>query len=284
MATEANPTMARRRLALRLSAIRLRKGRSLDELASVLSVSLAQASRLDTGARGFQVPQIDTLADWYSIDDDERALLLGLVTESRKRAWWQQVDLDDSYRTLIGLEQGATSISEYCGSVLPGLLQTFDYSLASAETSSFDVERGNIEQAAVVRGRRQEILLREPRPLLWVIMDEAVLARTAGGADVMAPQLEHLLDMSIVPRTTVQVVGFEAGAHLGTTSLHFILLGMGNETPDVVYSEGMSRPMDTDDPAVVEPYRRKWGLLSALALDPQTSRSRIKHYLAALRR
>ncbi|MHA6785631.1 DUF5753 domain-containing protein [Pseudonocardia saturnea] len=280
--TEPNPTLARRRLAVRLRALRERDGRNLADLAEYLSVSLAQASRLDTGARGFKAAHIEKLADWYAVKGPERDLLGSLAAESQKRAWWQQIELPDSYRTLIGLEQGAESVSEYCGSVLPGLLQTVDYAQAAAEGSSFDVSDEMIARAAEVRTMRQQILDRERPPLLWFIVDEAALARTTGGGEVMSRQLTHLLDASAAPRTTVQIVGFEAGTHLGTTSLHFILLDMGEEVPDVVYTEGQTDPSDTEDPAEVSNYRRKWSLLSALALDPQSSRDRISRYLGNL--
>lgn len=284
MASEPNPTFARRRLAVRLRALREQNGRSLSDLAEHLNVSLAQASRLDTGARGFQAEHIDLLARWYGLGKAEHQLLDRLVGESRKRAWWQQIELPNSYRTLIGLEQAADSINEFGGIVLPGLLQTGEYAIAAAIGSSFDLPIEVVEQAIGVRIRRQKILERVSPPLLWVVIDEALLARTTGSEEVMADQLDHLLAMANRPRVTVQVIGFEAGTHLGGQYSQFILLGMGDEAPGVVYEEGQLDPSDSDDPLVVRTYQRVWDLLRAIALDPEASRARIARYRSALNR
>lgn len=278
VAAEPNPTFARRRLAVRLRALRERDDRSLSDLAGHLGVSLAQASRLDTGARGFQPEQVASLSQWYRLPKAERALLADLVVESRKRAWWQQVELPDSYRTLIGLEQAAESISEYCGTAIPGLLQIHDYAAAAVASSGLDFSEDDVARAAEVRIRRQDLLRRPQRPFLWVIIDEHALARGAGGPEVMARQLAQLLQAASATRTTVQVLGFEAGLHIGTVSAQFILLKMGGEVPDVYYADGAFES-DSDDPAVVADHVRKWQLLSALALDPTASQARIQEYL-----
>lgn len=273
-----NPTLARRRLAVRLQQARERNERSLDELANQLGVSLPQASRLDSGARGFSLKQLHLLCQWYGLGDSEQARLEVLVAESRRRAWWQQVDLPDAYRTLIGLERGASVINEYCASVMPGLVQLPEYARAAVEGSSFEVTPVQVQQAVEVRMRRQRLFDVEDPPSLQLLIDEAALARPGGTSEVMAAQLRHLLSLSALPRITVQIIGFEAGIHLGAT-LHFILLEMGRELPDVVYAEGRLEPTDTDEAVVVAAYRRRWNRLRAIALDERSSRERIGRYL-----
>jgi transcriptional regulator with XRE-family HTH domain len=279
VAAEPNPTFARRRLAVRLRALRERDDRSLSDLAAHLKVSVPQASRLDTGARGFQPEQVEKLADWYQLSTSERALLSELVVESRKRAWWQQVDLHDSYRTLIGLENAAEAISEYCTAAIPGLLQTPEYAAIAAASSRLNVSGEEVTLAAEVRARRQrQFFQRRPRPSMSVIIDELALARTVGGSDVMARQLDRLLEASSAPRTMVQVVGFEAGLHVGTMMGQSILLDMGGAVPDVLYVDE-EPPSDTDDANVIDDHRKKLQRLSGVALDLRASRARIEGYL-----
>jgi len=276
---EPNPTVARRRLAVRLSRLREQNGHSLEDLAKFLRVALPQASRLDTGARGVPVGQVKRLADWYGLSESERGELLELVAESRRRAWWQQVELQDSYRTLIGMEQAAESVDEYCSSVVPGLLQTYDYARAVAASSYLEPKQHQVDQAVEVRLRRQEILNRVRPPDLWVIIDESALARTTGGVDVMRAQLLHLEEMADRPRVTVQVVGFESGTHLGSMNNHFILLRMRGDIPDVLYSEAHGEPYDTSAEESISYYRRIWDMMRAVALAPDRSRARITSYL-----
>ena len=186
VAVDANPTVARRQLAVFLKRLREQRKRSLDEVAKHLGVAVSQASRLDTGARGYSPDDVGSLASWYGLSETDEASLLALAEESRKRAWWQQVDLMPSYRTLIGMEQAAESINEYTSSVIPGLLQTRDYAQAMIRASELDIRPDRVEQAVAVRMRRQQVLTRERAPQLWVVIDEAVLARVTGGIECHA--------------------------------------------------------------------------------------------------
>lgn len=280
--SEPNPTAARRTLSIRLRELRMQAGRDLTELASFVGVSEAQASRLDTGARGFRPPDVRKLAEWYGVGTDERDRLVQLAAESRRRGWWQQVDLADSYRTLIGMEQAARSIHEYCSSVVPGLLQTRDYAYAAVRGSSLNLTAAQIEQAVEVRMRRQWILRRSRPPELRVVVDEAVLARVTGGPEVMGAQLRHLITAGEDLHVTVQVIGFELGMHPGVES-HFITVGASDEASDIVYAEGLLGLFEVDAKDSVSRYRDVWNHLRGVALDPVASRARLERYVAVLR-
>lgn len=281
-ASQVNPTVARRELAVFLHTVREQRKRSLDELASYLDVSVPQASRLDTGARGFRPDDVRKLAVWYGLHESETTRLLALAKESRRRVWWQQVEVHPSYRTLIGMEQSAESINEYGGIVLPGLLQTRKYAEAAATASRLEVDPERIRRVVDVRIRRQEILKREKPPDLWVVMDEVVLARTTGGTGVMLDQLEYLLASATRPNISVQVIGFEFGLYPGG-STHFILLGMGSSLPDVIYKEDLIQRSDSADPDAVRNVQKIWDSLRAIALSPKASIERIEQYAEKLR-
>lgn len=279
---EANPTVARRRLAVYFRKLREQHGLGLDQLASTLGVDLSQASRLDTGARGFRVEDVDKLCQRYGVSDVEGRRLLALAEEARRRAWWQQYDLAPAYRTMIGMEQAAVSISEYAGGVIPGLLQTPDYTRAAAAVApgAIDVPQQRITDAVEVRLRRQQVLVRERPPELWVVIDEAVLARRGGGAAIMRRQLEHLHTAANEPGVTVQVVGFEYGLYPGGN--HFIILQMGDDLPDVLYTESLQKPADTADTDELQAARRLWDVLRAIALSPRDSATLIRQYIDRL--
>jgi transcriptional regulator with XRE-family HTH domain len=272
-----NPTVARRELAMILHQAREQHRRSLDELAARLGVSAAQASRLDSGTRGFPVDQVRELAEWYGLDDRRREQLMALATESRRRVWWQQFDLANAHRSLIGMEQAATSISEFAGAVIPGLLQTPDYARVVAGSSDAEPSPAQIEQAVEIRMRRQEILDRPVPPSLTVVMDEVALARGPRKASVRRAQLEHLYAIAERPRVTVQVIGFKFGIYTGASN-HFILLGMGQSVPDLVYSEALPAPAEYTSNADVNRYRQAWVDLRGIALDPDASRHKIAEY------
>jgi transcriptional regulator with XRE-family HTH domain len=274
-ATDANPTLARRELAVYFAQLREQRERSLEDLASILGVTLSQASRLDTGARGFRIADVEKLAAWYDLGAAELLRLRAIAENARKRAWWQQVDLPDSYRTLIGLEQGAELINEYSATVIPGLLQTRDYASAAVRITAIGIQPEAVAQAVDVRIRRQEILDRHAPPALSVVIDEVALARGAGGPEVMKAQLHHLLKLRERPNVSIQVIGFEAGLYPGGP---FILVQLPRGIPDVHYSETQHTQRDTTDADTLRRVRRHWQALQAIAMSPEQSAARIaKH-------
>jgi transcriptional regulator with XRE-family HTH domain len=282
MADEPNPTAARRELALFFRTLREQRGRGLDELAAYLDVSEVQASRLDRGVRGLRADDVRKLATWYGVPKTEQGRLLALAAESRRRAWWQQMDIpNEAYRTLIGMEQTAQFIGEYGSGIIPGLLQTRAYAVASAVGGNFGLTPEQIETGVDVRMRRQEILRRDRPPQLWVVVDEAVLARVTGGPEVMREQLHHLLAVADRPTATVQVIGFEYGVHPGGNS-NFILIDTGHGLPDLVYVDGLRGAASFTSEAETQRYRQIWATLTAIALDPLQSRDRIESYLDRL--
>jgi transcriptional regulator with XRE-family HTH domain len=275
---EPNPTAARRELALYFRTLREQRKRSLEELAEYLGVSEAQASRLDKGARGLSAVDVRKLADEYNLPAGERERLVALAMESRKRGWWQQVELPAAYRSLIGMEQVADSINEYCTSVIPGLLQTREYAHAAATASTVGLRRDHIELAVNVRMQRQRVLERTPPPRLWAVIDESAFARGAGGPAVMRAQLEHLIAATERPEIKVQVIAFEYGVHPGINS-HFILLDTDGALPDLVYVEGLRGHAESDSNEEVRRYRRIWDSLRALALSFPDSRALMERYV-----
>jgi transcriptional regulator with XRE-family HTH domain len=285
VADEPNPTAARRELALFFRNLREQRGVGLDQLAHELGVTDVQASRIDRGVRGIGADDVGRLSDWYGLDDAERRRLLALSAESRKRGWWQKVDLgeigDNSYRTLIGMEHAATVVTEFASGVVPGLLQTPAYARAMAVATSVDLTPEQIEVGVGVRMRRQQILERKRPPRLSVVLDEAVLARGAGDGSVMHEQLMRLANVGERPGITVQVIDFGYGPHPGLNS-QFIRIATGGGLPDLVYVEGLRGRFETTDDADVQRYRDVWENLRAIALNPRDSRELILRYAERL--
>lgn len=277
-----NPTVARLELATMLRTAREQRGYSLDDLARRLDVSASQASRIDAGLRGLRAGAASELANWYGLDPARTTTIVALADESRQRAWWQKVDLDANYRTLIGMEQAAERICEYGGIVVPGLLQTEAYARAAITGSRLDRPKDRSQKALDVRMRRQATLGHGDGPRLWVVIDESALARRTGGSDVMRAQLEHLLNVSgDEAQVDVQVIGFEYGTYPSGGS-HFLLLDMPPGVPHFVYSEVLGHTVSSTDGDDVARQRRIWEKLRAVALDPIASRKRITEYLDRL--
>lgn len=275
MASEANPTVRRRELAKYFRELRHERGYQLEQVAEALGASLAKASRLESGARGISVADARTLSEFYELPDAERDRIMEIATESRLRGWWQRVDLPTPLRTFIGMEQSALAINEYSTSVVPGLLQTPEYAAAAIE-GDLDVTPEKRQPAVDVRLARQRVLRRSHPPVVWIVLDEAALARIVGSRLIMRTQLEHLHEVTAQPAVTIQLIPFDAGAHPGINS-DFILLELSDDRlSDVVYVEGLAGSFFKDAPDDVRRYRRAWAQLRAIALSPQESRKLIE--------
>jgi hypothetical protein len=62
---------------------------------------------------------------------------------------------------------------------------------------------------------RQAILSRPSPPLLWCVIDEAVLRRPVGGAETMREQLKRLVEAAESQSIVLQVLPFAVTDHPG---------------------------------------------------------------------
>ena len=152
--------------------------------------------------------------------------------------------------------------------VVPGLLQTETYARAILSTR-MGATREELDEAVAGRMERQRILDREHPPELWVILDEAVLRRPVGGADVMRDQLVRLVQAGQCPNIAIQVVPFGAGAHEGLRGGAFIVADFDGAAA-IAYQDAASSGQIIEDAADVEALAVTWDTLRLDAL-PRTA-------------
>jgi hypothetical protein len=116
------------------------------------------------------------------------------------------------FRPWADVEAVATRLCMSEHSLVPGLLQTEDYARALLATRPNTTE-DELDSLVAARMDRQAILDRPAPPVLWVVVDEAVLHRQVGSAKVTHDQLLDLADVSARPNVTIQVVPYSAGVY-----------------------------------------------------------------------
>jgi transcriptional regulator with XRE-family HTH domain len=102
----------------------------------------------------------------------------------------------------IEIEERATQLLSFQPSLVPGLLQIESY--ARAVLSS--------EEEVAARLERQQILDDDNPPMLVALLDESVLRRKIGDADVMYAQLMHLAEMAERHNVRLHVLPLSADA------------------------------------------------------------------------
>ncbi|MCW2904265.1 MAG: transcriptional regulator, family [Streptosporangiaceae bacterium] len=117
----------------------------------------------------------------------------------------------DWFRQYTAYEARASMLKIYEGQLVPGLLQTPDYARVCLLAGRIP----DLDAAVAARMARQEILTGRDAAETWVLIDEAVLHRRVGGADIMRAQLARLVEIADVPHVTIRVIPWSAGAHQG---------------------------------------------------------------------
>src|ERR1700689_2526706 len=269
------PTVRRRRLGSELRRLREAQSIKLEEVAEKLGLAPSTLSRIETGKAPTRSAYLTTMLDIYGVSDPvQKRMLVDMAREGHRKGWWAVWEdaLPTGFGIYVGLEAEAASLRVYEAQVVHGLLQTEEYARAVMTTVRRRQSPAEIDRLVKLRMRRQEALVK-PDPLqLWIILDEAVIRRAMGPADVANRQLEHLVDVSNWPNVTLQVLTFSSGLHPGLGGPFAIIEFPERFDPDVVYSEGVTGQAYIEErERDVRARSEAFDLLRATALRPAES-------------
>lgn len=136
-----------------------------------------------------------------------------MVREATQKGWWHTWGLSNA--GFLGLETDAAVVHDYQLSYVPGLLQPADYVRALFRGSPPPRTEAEIDRIVQVRLFRQHRLTEDPPLKLVTVVDETVLRRPIGGAEVMRDQLRHLMRQTALPSVCFQVLPVSVGVHQG---------------------------------------------------------------------
>ena len=253
----SGPTVLRILLGAQLRRLRESKNISREDAGWEIRASGSKISRMELGRVSFKERDVSDLLTLYGVaDKKERDALLNLAQQANNPGWWHHFSdiLPGWFQSYLGLEAAATLIRTYEIQFVPGLLQTADYARAVILLGHAGADADEIERRIDLRRQRQQILNRPDPPQLWVVIDEAVLRRPIGGADVMKAQIEHLIEVSKLPNIRMQIIPFHAGGHAAAGGPFAILRFPEPELPDVVYVEQLTSAIYLDKREDVDHY------------------------------
>ena len=229
--------------------------------------------RIERAEHGVAVGDARLLLDLYGVPAAQREEVLSLVREARQRGWWQSYAdaLPEPAAAYVGLEQDAASLAQYSAELVPGLLQTEDYARAIRRAGLLADTDETTERWLAVRTQRQARLHGDQALTYWAVLNEAVLRRTVGDAEVMHAQLQHLMEVAELPNVTLQVLAFDAGAHAAMDSSFTVIRFADQAAPDVIYIENATSVLYLEREAEVARYTLIFDHVRVRALDPDRS-------------
>jgi transcriptional regulator with XRE-family HTH domain len=286
MPVRPSPTVRRRRLRYELRRLRDEHGLTIEQVqeASAGDIKAPSISRWETGERSVRPNDLRVLLDIYDVHGERREALLTLSRQAKERGWWQSYAsaIPEWFQVYVGLEAEASTVRTYEAELVDGLLQTPDYYRAFLRAAPAAAADAEAERKIEVRLARQERLTGEDPPEYWAVLNEAVVRRVVGGAEVMRAQLNHITEMASLPHVNVQVLPFVAGVHPAMDG-SFRILGFPEPgDPDVVYLENQAGSLYLEEAAEIDRYARMFSHLIARALDPEESRRLISRIAADL--
>jgi transcriptional regulator with XRE-family HTH domain len=261
-----DPAAMRRRLRVELRRLRTAADLTQREVAEALDWSPSKIIRIESGQVGITVTDLRALVGHYGLSDaSELATQTNQAKGSKRQPFAEFRDVLSAETVKFhGYESSASRIRQVQPSLVPGIVQTEEYTRALL--SGYGRRAAAIDRVIASRRERQELLEREPAPHLQFILDEAIFWRQVGGPRVMHNQLQWLLELSRLPNIAVQVIPFSAGAYEALRG-PFVILEFPEATdPDVVYLEYSRGPSTfSDDEEVTAEYQERWVALEDLA-------------------
>jgi hypothetical protein len=209
------------------------------------------------------------LLAFYDVTDAQRDRLLRTAqTLTSSRLDRGIPGVADTVLDLAEYERGARGMTDWSPLIVPGLLQTPEYSLAIAAMDG--VPRESVGPFLMARQQRQDKMLSERRRYTAYV-DELVFRRRVVHPEAFGEQVRHLITMSRHESVTVRItpavsVGRE---HPGLTGA-FLLLEYADEAP-VVHIEQRRTAVYLEGLADTRPYVEAVAQLAALSLDTRAS-------------
>jgi transcriptional regulator with XRE-family HTH domain len=272
-------TVAKRDLARRLAALRVRTGMSLNEASDKLGWSRGRLDRYERNEwRLPDASHVRDLARIYGASADERAELEERGRLARERVWWRSYeDVFGKRDEFAGFENDAARISVYMPLVVPGLLQTPAYMRALLGVGPWP--RDWQERAIAARLRRQQILDRTDgtAPRLVAVLTEAALTYEWGAPADRREQAAHLAAISRRPGVELRVLRFSGGPHPGMSSLIDIFDFPDDTDPSIVYLENDTTIQEVTRPDEVAAYQGTFARIRQAALPASATRALIDH-------
>jgi len=260
-------TIAKLRLARRLTQLRLTAGYTANHVCDMLNWGRGKVGRFE--ANQWKRPEMSDIRDllrFYVAEEARTREIEELAIRARVRPWWR--DYQDIFdNEFPGFEADAIRIRVFTPLVVPGLLQTPDY--IDALMRSGGKPPAWRRRAAEARRLRQQILERDKStvPQLEAVIAEASLMYRWGSRAERREQLLYLAEIGQRPNVRLHLQRFADGPPPGMFSAVQIFDYEGSE-PSLVFTETDHGIQEVTDAEYVTSYIEAFDRAVDVALEP----------------
>ncbi|MBP2474452.1 transcriptional regulator with XRE-family HTH domain [Crossiella equi] len=235
MTSGGNPVAYQRRLRGELRRAREAAGVTQKAVAEALDWSPSKVIRIETGAVGISTTDLRALLAFYGTEREVVEELVEVAKASRQQVWWDKLrgSAKPSFLKLIALESSASLVRQFQSQLVPGLLQDDGYMRAIVELYENDL---NVIASTIEIRKERQARFFAGGTRIFFVLDEAVIRRAVGGKEVMRKQLEKLVEMNKLPQVSIQIAGFDKGAHVGMYG-SYVVYDFEGEQDNAVYIE-----------------------------------------------
>ncbi|MEU4897829.1 helix-turn-helix transcriptional regulator [Streptomyces sp. NPDC044780] len=256
-----------------LKALRDEAGLTQEQFAPRVRYSATYVAKMEQGRR---FPPKELIPRTEEVLGAPAARVLGAAYRTLTR----KVGLAVWFLQWAGIEEDAVTLLTYECRAIPGLLQPEPYIRAIFEQRLPPLSEDQIEKQVAARLERQRLMAERPNTAFSFIIEQAVLERRMGGAEVTRHVLDHLLTQMDRRNVEIQVMPLRQEIHAGIDGLMYLA-----ETPQhewVGYSEGQQSSVLITSPKDVSAMLQRYGKLRSQALGHEATMSLLEQMRGAL--
>lgn len=180
---------------------------------------------------------------------------------------WLATTLPEQRRqtnALLQFERTAKSITQVAPLLIPGVLQTSDYIHAIMTAGGVDEEE--IAARIALRIGRREVITRRDPVRVEVLLGEPAVRWVIGNRQLMAQQLEYILELNQLPNVDIRVIPYSSGWSPALEGM-FMLIEFGEDESPVVNLENRRSGLFLHEAEDIDSYRQAVDRTRKVAMD-----------------
>jgi transcriptional regulator with XRE-family HTH domain len=272
----ASVEQARKALGARLREVRKDADLTARAFARAAGWHYTKVSKLENGAR---TPSQADIREWCRIcraeDQIPDLVAAARSVETTYAEWRRQLraGMRRSQARRLPVYERTALFRLYEPALIPGIFQTAQYAAAVIRSFlAFTQGASDVSEAVAARMEWQKIIYGDHE--FKVILEEQALRTRAGGADVMAGQLDRLLAVMSLPGVELSIIPVSA-ERVVMPSNGFLIFDS-----EMVQAETVSAELTVTQPQEIALYIRRFDMLRQSAIAGREARQLIHRTLA----